>query len=125
MPPSSLYWIQKSASSNSNAAGNRRSAASPAERLPPACAARTFVNRPAPMVPAPKAIVLPKKERRLIYLFRAFFGEREWSLPTPFSELIVAFMYLESQRFAFSVTMENVTGSLHCKDPCVRRELLP
>src|SRR6478609_8042871 len=72
MPPSSLYWIQKSASSASRAAGKRRSAASPGERLEPASAARTLLNSPAPTVPAPRAIVLLKKERRLINRFRGF-----------------------------------------------------
>src|SRR6266550_2110203 len=70
MPASSLYWFQKSASIVSSAAGNRSSAASPAERLPLASAVRMLPNSPAPTVPAPKAIVLPRKERRLIYLFR-------------------------------------------------------
>src|SRR5437667_12720331 len=70
MPPSSLYWIQKSASSSSSAAGKRSSAASPGERLPLASAVRMLPNSPAPTVPAPRAIVLPRKERRLINRFR-------------------------------------------------------
>src|SRR5439155_27041657 len=69
-PPSSLYWIQKSASSNSSAAGNRSSAASPAVRPPRASAVRMLVNSPAPIVPAPTASDLPRNERRLIELFR-------------------------------------------------------
>src|SRR5450759_2059889 len=72
MPPSSLYWIQKSASSISAAAANRRRAASPEVRPPLASAvagANPLTNSPAPMVPAPTASDLPKKERRLIELF--------------------------------------------------------
>src|SRR5689334_4917997 len=69
MPPSSLYWIQKSASKSSSAAGKRSSAASLADRVPPAFAVRMLPNSPAPTVPAPRAIVLPRKERRL-YRFR-------------------------------------------------------
>src|SRR6266480_1081730 len=67
MPPSSLYWIQKSASSISAAAANRSKAASPGVRPPLASAVRMLVNSPAPpMVPAPTANDLPRKERRLI-----------------------------------------------------------
>src|SRR5262245_23817087 len=69
MPPSSLYWIQKSASSISNAAGNRSNAASPVERLPLASAVRMLPNSPALTVPAPRAIVLLRKERRLMDRF--------------------------------------------------------
>src|SRR5262249_60413273 len=66
MPPSSLYWIQKSASSISSAAGNRSSAASPSERPPLALAVLGPLNSPAPIVPAVRAMGLPRKERRLI-----------------------------------------------------------
>src|SRR5207253_8555372 len=66
IPPSSLYWIQKSASSISSAAGNRSRAASPGVRLPLALADRVLIKNPAPTVPAPTASDLPKKDRRLI-----------------------------------------------------------
>src|SRR4030095_5955216 len=106
MPPSSLYWIQKSASRSSSAAGKRSSAASPSERLPPAFAVRMLPNSPAPTVPAPRAIVLPRKERRLINRLRRLFlfstlssRERLSLLPEPFSvELLIAFMPVESHQ---------------------------
>src|SRR5262249_53685484 len=70
MPPSSLYWIQKSASSSSSAAGNRSSAASPGVRPPLALAVRVLIKNPAPTVPATMAPELRRNERRLIELFR-------------------------------------------------------
>src|SRR5439155_9449305 len=105
-PPSSLYWIQKSASSNSSAAGNRSSAASPGVRPPLASAVRMLANNPAPMVPAPMAIVLPRKERRLIYRFRALLLFSTLSsrgrlslLLEPFAVgLLIAFMPVTSQQ---------------------------
>src|SRR5437762_3954936 len=114
MPPSSLYWIQKSASSNSNAAGNRSSAASPRERLPLASAVRMLPNSPAPTVPAPSAIVLPRKERRLMYrlrgliLFSELFSRGALSLLLePFAVgSLVGFMPIESQRFALRAARE-------------------
>src|SRR5882724_3780135 len=69
MPPSSLYCCHKSASMSSAAARNRRISASPRVRPPLALAARALANSPAPIVPAPTASDLPKKERRLIKLF--------------------------------------------------------
>src|SRR5437763_11468319 len=106
MPPSSLYWIQKSASIVSSAAGKRSSAASPAERPPLAFAVRTLPNSPAPTVPAPKAIVLPRKERRLMDSFRGVLLFSKLSsrgrlslLLEPFAvELLIAFMPVESQQ---------------------------
>src|ERR1043166_79191 len=102
-PPSSLYWIQKSASSNSNAAGNRSNAASPSVRPPLASAVRMLANSPAPIVPAVRAIVLPRKERRLRCLLRdltlvseLFIGECSF-LPEPFAVgLSIVFMPVES-----------------------------
>jgi len=44
-------------------------AASPDVRPPLASAVRVLVNSPAPIVPAPTASDLPKKDRRLIKLF--------------------------------------------------------
>src|SRR5438046_4181552 len=108
MPPSSLYWTQKSASISSNAAGNRSSAASPGERLPLASAVRMLPNSPAPTLPAPRAIVLPRKERRLMYRLRGLILFSELSskgalslLLEPFAVgLFIAFMSVEWQGFA-------------------------
>src|SRR2546422_4972811 len=103
MPPSSLYWIQKSASRISNAAGNRSSAASPGVRPPLALAVRVLMKNPAPMVPAPTASDFPKKERRLMELFEGF------ALP---SELFFAvdlfglFIPVESERSALGASRE-------------------
>src|SRR5262245_27917351 len=72
MPPSSLYWIQKSASSNSNAAGNRSSAASPGVRPPLALAALVLIKNPAPTVPATMTPELRRNERRLMGYFERF-----------------------------------------------------
>src|SRR5215831_20542494 len=70
MPPSSLYWIQKSASSSSNAAGKRSRAASPGVRPPLALAVLVLIKNPAPTVPATMAPELRRNERRLIEFFR-------------------------------------------------------
>src|SRR5215472_6534628 len=73
MPPTSLYWIQKSASSISSAAGKRSRAASPGFNVPGLKAdVRWLSNKPPPNVPAPMANDLPKKERRLMELFEDF-----------------------------------------------------
>src|SRR5215472_7117643 len=72
MPPSSLYWIQKSASSISSAAGNRSRAASPVVRPPLALAVRVLMKNPAPTVPAPTASEFLKKARRLMGYFERF-----------------------------------------------------
>src|SRR5262245_12334289 len=70
MPPSSLYCCHKSASMSSAAARNRRMSASPRVRPPRrSVAAVAFANRPAPMVPAPTASDVPKKERLLTERF--------------------------------------------------------
>src|SRR5262245_56364367 len=66
MPPSSLYWIQKSASSSSSAAGNRSSAASPGVRPPRlAFVLGILPSKPTPIVPAPAASDLRRNARRL------------------------------------------------------------
>src|SRR2546421_6682375 len=75
MPPSSLYGSHKSASMSSAAARNRRLSASPRVRPPLEFASLTWAVRvlaksPAPIVPAPTASDLPKKERRLRKLSR-------------------------------------------------------
>src|SRR5215468_8496763 len=111
MPPSSLYWIQKSASSISSAAGNRRSAASPRVRPPLALAVLVLIKNPAPTVPATMAPELRRNERRLIELFRRLilfsklsFGERLSFLLESFAiGLLMVFMLVESQRFAVCV----------------------
>src|SRR4029453_12015902 len=116
MPPSSLYWIQKSASGSSSAAGKRSSAASPSERLPLASAVRMLLNSPAPTVPAPKAIVLPRKERRLMDRFRGLilFSKlsstgRISSLLEPFAVgSLIVFMSVESQRFVLRAAREKL-----------------
>src|SRR5262245_927414 len=114
MPPNSLYWIQKSASSNSSAAGNRNSAASPGVRPPLASAVWMLANNPAPMVPAPRAIVLPRKERRLMYRFRVSLLFSTLSsrgrlslLLEPFAiGLVIAFMLVESHQVAVRAVLE-------------------
>src|SRR5438034_8126875 len=106
MPPSSLYWIQKSDSIVSSAAGKRSRAASPSERLPPAFAVRMLPNSPAPTVPAPRAIVLPRKDRRLMNRFRRLFLFSKLSSRGPLSlllepfavGLLIAFMPVESHQ---------------------------
>src|SRR5438093_12459798 len=109
MPPSSLYWTQKSASIVSSAAGKRSRAASPGVRPPLASAVRMLVNSPAPpMVPAPTASDLPRKERRLIYLFRDLTLFSKLSSRGGFLlllrsfavRLFIVFMPVESQQFA-------------------------
>src|SRR5207249_8441586 len=86
MPPSSLYWIQKSASSSSSAAGNRGRAASPGVRPPLALAVWMLGNSPAPIVPAPKASDVPRNERRLI---------------APLRDLALFFASFRKLRFSF------------------------
>src|SRR2546430_9619491 len=116
MPPSSLYWIQKSASISSNAAGNRSSAASPGERLPLASAVRMLPNSPAPTLPAPRAIVLPRKERRLMYRLRGLILFSELSSKGALSllleplavGLLIAFMPVESQPLVVRAAWEKL-----------------
>src|SRR5256886_8204253 len=79
MPPSSLYCCHKSASMISAAARNRRISASPRVRPPLALAVGALANSPAPMVPAPTASDVPKKERRLIELFKGLTLSSKWS----------------------------------------------
>src|SRR5262249_37541915 len=87
MPPSSLYWIQKSASSISSAAGKRSSAASPGVKPPRlASTIRLPPSTPAPSVPAPTASELRRNKRRLIErlrcltLFAALSSKERFSL---------------------------------------------
>src|SRR6266404_607619 len=71
MPPSSLYCCHKSASMSSAAARNRRMSKSPCVGASCcALAVGALANSPAPIVPAPTASDLPKKERRLRKLFK-------------------------------------------------------
>src|SRR6266513_3762156 len=71
MPASSLYCRHKSASMSSAAARNRRMSKSPCVGASCcALAVGALANSPAPIVPAPTASDLPKKERRLRKLFK-------------------------------------------------------
>src|SRR4029077_2714182 len=115
MPPSSLYWIQKSASSSSNAAGNRRSAASPGVRPPRlAFAVPVPPSSPTPIVPAPAASDLPRNARRLMKRCRGldFFSDllvRERSpllIGSVAAGLLVVFMTVTSQQLMVSAVQE-------------------
>src|SRR6516164_4883021 len=113
MPPSSLYWIQKSASSISSAAGKRSKAASPVVRPPLALALRGLLNSPTPIVPAPTASDVSRKKRRLIEPFRVltffselFSGGRFSPLLEPAVGLLMVFMPVESQRLARHAVLE-------------------
>src|SRR5438874_5051535 len=115
MPPSSLYWTQKSASIVSSAAGKRSRAASPGVRPPLASAVRMLVNSPAPpMVPAPTASDLPRKERRLIELFRGLTLSSKlsssggyWLLVRSFAvDALFVFIPVELERSALRATRE-------------------
>src|SRR5260370_16449057 len=80
MPASSLYCRHKSASMGSAAARNRRISKSPC--VAAACCALAvgaLANSPAPMVPAPTASDLPKKERRLRKLCKGLTLSSEFS----------------------------------------------
>src|SRR6266478_8712733 len=88
IPPSSLYCCHKSASMSSAAARNRRISASPRVRPPLALAVGALANSPAPMVPAPTASDLPKKERRLRKLFKGL--TRSSKLSSRVSSLFMA-----------------------------------
>src|SRR5437867_4073189 len=50
-----------------------------------------LANNPAPMVPAPRAIVLPRKERRLMYRFRGLTLFSKLSSRGRFSLLLKSF----------------------------------
>src|SRR5262249_31827495 len=114
MPASSLYWIQKSASSISSAAGNRsRSASVPSG---PPLAVRVLMKNPAPTVPAPTAKDFPKKERRLMERLGDLTVSSSfsvcgcsWLLPRSFAvEVVVVFMPVESQRFLSRAVLEKL-----------------
>src|SRR6266699_4306088 len=118
-PPSSLYWTQKSVSSISAAAANRSSAASPGVRPPLASAVRVLTKNPAPIVPAPTASDLPKKERRLIELFegltlssKSSSRGRYWLLLKSFAVGLLGFIPVESQRSALVGHFGKVTPLL-------------
>jgi hypothetical protein len=73
------------------------------------------LNSSAPTVPAPRAIVLLKKERRLMNRFRDFLISklssrgRFSSVPEPFAvRSIVVFMPVESPRFALRAAREKL-----------------
>jgi hypothetical protein len=73
-----------------------------------------LLNSPAPTVPAPRAIVLFKKERRLMNRFRALFlfsklssRERLSLLLEPFAVgLLIAFMPVESRQLTLRARCE-------------------
>src|SRR6266436_481769 len=119
MPPSSLYWIQKSASSISAAAANRSRAASPVVKPPRlASAIRLPPSTPTPIVPAPTASDLPRNERRLIELFRGLIlfselssrGRSSLLLESFAVGLVIAFITAESKPTASRATLERLHG---------------
>src|ERR1700704_3955816 len=102
MPPSSLYCCHKSASMISAAARNRRMSVSPTVKA--ACCALAvgaLANSPAPMVPAPTASDLPKKERRLIELFKGL------TLSSKLSSRVSTLFMADSLRLGFDVEVVN------------------
>src|SRR6266446_5178249 len=126
IPPSSLYWTQKSVSSISAAAANRSNAASPGVRPPLASAVRMLVNSPAPpMVPAPTARELPKKDRRLIKrLDRSTFSSEFcacgecWLFLNSFAvDALVVFILVELEAPASHATAEKLRGCYFCGPP--------
>jgi hypothetical protein len=80
-------------------------------------------NSPAPIVPAPKASDVPRKERRLIELLRGltlcfelFSGERFSLLPKSSAVgLLVAFMPVESQLLVVRAAREKLRGCYRAK----------
>src|SRR5439155_26673759 len=107
MALSSFVCIQQSASSNSSAAGNRGSAASPGVKPPRLASAIPLLpNAPTPSVPAPTASELRRNKRRLIKLFRGLTLFSKLSSKRRFSLLlesfavgsVIVFMPVESQQ---------------------------
>src|SRR5437588_3191491 len=111
-PPSSLYCCQRSLSMISAAARNRRMATSPGVTSPLAFAVGVFSNNPAPMVPAPTASDLPKKERRLREPFdRSIVVSFTLGLEVEVVDngalgLLIGFMPVGSQRFGSRAASE-------------------
>src|SRR5215469_6227163 len=103
MPPSSLYWIQKSASSSSSAAGNRSSAASPGVRPPLALAVLVLIKNPPPTVPATMAPELRRNERRLMGCFERFALPSELFFAV---DLLVALMHRSRELWSQRATTE-------------------
>src|SRR5436305_13226714 len=101
MAPSSLYCCHKSASMISAAARNRRMSASPTVRSTLALAVGALANSAAPMVPAPTASEVPKKERRLIELLKGF------ALSSKLSSRVSTLCMVGSFTFGFDVEVEN------------------
>src|SRR5205085_12498906 len=102
MPPSSLYCCHKSASMSSAAARNRRMSKSPC--VGAACCALAvgaLANSPAPMVPAPTASDLPKKERRLRKLFKGL------TLSSKLSSRVSTLLMVGSFTLGFDVELDN------------------
>ncbi len=75
-----------------------------------------LANSPAPMVPAPRASDVPRKERRLIERFRGLIlfstlssGGRFSLLLEPFAVgLFIVFMPVESQRLTLRAALEKL-----------------
>src|SRR5882724_10434553 len=108
MPPSSLYCCHKSVSRISAAARNRRMAASPFVRPPPLSLSLSFAlavgaveNSPPPMVPTPTASDVPKKERRLIELFKGL------TLTSKLSSRVSTLFMADSPALGFDVEVVN------------------
>src|SRR4029077_11380957 len=98
MPASSLYCCHKSASMSSAAARNRRMSKSPCVGASCcALAVGALANSPEPMVPAPTAIDLPKKERRLGRLCKGL------TLSSTFLSLVSALFMAGSFTLGFDV----------------------
>src|SRR5207248_2985891 len=107
IPPSSLYCCHKSASMISAAARNRRMSASPTVRSTLALAVGALANSPAPMVPAPTASEVPKKERRLIELLKGF------ALSSKLSSRVSTLFMAGSFKLGFDVeVVDNDAGDL-------------
>ena len=87
-----------------------------------------LLNNPAPTVPAPRAMVLPRKERRLINRFRGFVQLSSRgsfsSVLEPFAvESIDVFTPVESPRFALHAAREKLrTGYRARSDSRLRKE---
>src|SRR5437660_2053366 len=85
----------------SAAARNRRMSASPTVRSTLALAVGALANSPAPMVPAPTASEVPKKERRLIELLKGF------ALSSKLSSRVSTLFMVGSFTFGFDVDVVN------------------
>src|SRR6516225_235002 len=114
IPPSSLYWIQKSASSSSSAAGNRSSAASPVVKPPrPAFVLGVLPSKPRPIVPAPAASDprrnarrLKERRRELAFVSDLLVTEGSSLLMAPVASGFVVFITVASQLLIIRAVFE-------------------